>query len=110
MGCSDDSTIPGAEKGQGYVWLSPSYGTDKGRGIQLPLEPKLIDLLPLVVCESDALARHLEVHNTGRRTRRGTQSADGCLGYGLWTCQRFCFHGAQIQHAAGWGGSEQGRE
>lgn len=60
------------------------------------------DLLPLVVCQRDALRRHLEVHNGGSGWRRRSQCLRYGLGNRLRTCQGLHVYGVDVEHVACW--------
>lgn len=60
------------------------------------------DSLPLVVCQCDALRRHLEVHNGGSRWRSSCQCLRYCLGNSLRACQGLHLHWVDVEHIACW--------
>lgn len=73
-----------------------------GQTLKTFVAKRRTDLLPLVVCQCDALWRHLEMHNGGSRWRRGSQ----CLRYGLCNglraCQGLHLHWVDVEHVACW--------
>lgn len=67
-------------------------GVETSGGGVLNVSGRAYDLLPLVVGQSDALRRHLEVHHRGGRGRGRGQCLGYRLGNGLRAGQRLHVH------------------